>query len=77
MTTQRTRFEAAMDKSRAMEQAEANGLVADSADVRTALMVRVRDGEITLAEAQEELKRIKRGAKKSGLMTRNQAFNKG
>lgn len=66
-----------MDKRNAMDAAEKSGLVADSAEVRTALMIRVRDGEITLAEAQEELKRIKRGAKKNGQMTRSQAFNKG
>jgi len=57
----------------AMKQAEADGKVADSMEVRMALMKRVHDGEITLEEAQAELARIKRGAKANGQITRNQA----
>jgi hypothetical protein len=73
----RTRFEAASDKRRAVNEAEANGQVADSMDVRRALMVRVYAKEITLLEAQEELKKIKRAAKKNGMVTRSQAFSRG
>jgi hypothetical protein len=58
----------------AMNQAEAEGRVADSLEVRMALMKRVKTGEITLEQAQTELKKIKRGAKKAGKVTRNQAF---
>lgn len=57
----------------AMKKAEADGKVADSMDVRMALMKRVHDGEITLEEAQAELARIKRNAKKNGQITRAQA----
>jgi len=64
-------------KRDAIEQAEKNGKVADSIDVRKALMERIKDGEITLEEAQTELKKIKRNAKKNGQTTRNRAFLNG
>ena len=70
-------WEARSDKRRAMNQAEAEGKIADSMEVRHALLERVRIGEITLAEAQSELARIKRNAKKNGLMTRSQAYRRG
>ena len=54
--------------------AEAGGKVADSLEVRMALMARVHAGEISLEAAQAELARIKRGAKKSGQVTRGQAW---
>jgi hypothetical protein len=73
----RTRFEAAMDKKRAQKAAEASGEVADSHSVRLAIMVRVRSGEITLAQAQAELKQIQSKAKSIGLKTRAQAYNEG
>lgn len=72
----RTRFEANLDKRRAVDAADAAGEVADSMAVRTALMERVDSGEITLEQAQAELKRIKRGAKAAGKMTRSQVFNR-
>lgn len=53
---------------------EEEGAVADSMEVRKALMQRVHAGEITLEAAQAELKRIKRGAKKAGKITRAQAY---
>lgn len=62
------------ERRMAMKAAESNGEVADSLDVRKALMQRVHSGEITLAQAQDELKRIKRGAKSAGKVTRAQAF---
>lgn len=58
----------------ALRKAETGGQVADSLEVRMALMERVRKGEITLEAAQTELKRIKRGAKAAGKVTRSQAF---
>jgi hypothetical protein len=73
----RTRFEASMDKRKALGDAEAAGMVADSAEVRIALMQRLKAGELTLAEVQAELKRIKRQAKKNGKITRSQAFSRG
>ncbi len=73
----RTRYEAMSDKRRAMQSAEDSGQVADSGEIRLALMLRVKSGEITLAQAQAELKKIKREAKKNGQITRSQAFNRG
>ena len=57
-----------------MKEAESDGRVADSLDVRMALMEQVRSGEKTLEEVQAELKKIKRNAKKNGKITRNQAY---
>lgn len=62
------------ERRKAVETAEAAGQVADSMEVRLALMARVDSGEITLEDAQTELKRIKRGAKAAGKLTRAQAF---
>lgn len=73
----RTRFAASIDKRDALTSAEAEGAVADSMDVRLALMARVHSGEIKLEQAQAELKKIKSGAKKSGKVTRAQAFSRG
>lgn len=73
----RTRFEAAMERREARKAAEASGQVADSMEVRTALMERVHAGEITLEQAQAQLKKIKRGAKAAGKVTRAQAFSRG
>lgn len=73
----RTRFEASLEKRQAVKDAEAGGKVADSMDVRRALMDRVYSGEITLADAQAQLRKIKSGAKRAGLVTRAQAFSRG
>lgn len=54
---------------------EAAGGVADSMEVRIAIVKRIEAGEITLADGQAELARIKRNAKRSGKITRNQAFH--
>jgi hypothetical protein len=58
----------------AQRDAEASGRVADSMAVRLKIVERIKAGEITLEAGQAELKRIKRGAKSRGLITRNQAF---
>lgn len=73
----RTAFEAALDKRREVKASEAAGEVADSKAVRLALMARVHSGEITLAQAQAELKTIQRNAAKNGQVTREQAFKRG
>lgn len=66
-----------MDKRQALLHAEANCIVADSTEVRRALIDRMHAGEITLAEAQAQLKKIQSGAKKAGKLTRAQAFSRG
>lgn len=64
-------------KRAAMKADETAGVVADSMEVRIALMNRVHAGEITLEAAQAELAKIKRAAKSKGLITRNQSFIRG
>lgn len=56
------------------QKAEAEGRVADSMDVRLALIARMHAGELTLDEVQAELKRIRRAASKTGKITRAQAY---
>ncbi|WP_202844736.1 hypothetical protein [Luteimonas saliphila] len=67
-------FWTAQERKASLKEAEAAGQVADSMDVRKTLMQRVHSGEITLEHAQAELRKIKRNAKASGKVTRNQAF---
>jgi hypothetical protein len=73
----RTAFEASIEKRQFVKHADTAGQIADSMDVRLALMARVHSGEITLEEAQKQLKKIQGGAKAKGLMTRAQAYNEG
>jgi hypothetical protein len=73
----RSRFTARSDKFEAMHKAEAAGETADSLEVRRALLERVDRGELTLEAAQVELRRIQRGAKKAGKITRSDAFRRG
>jgi hypothetical protein len=75
--SKRTRFEAVTEKREAVKQAEESGQVSDSMDVRKALMAKVHMGEITLQDAQAELKRIQRGSRNAGRITRSQAFRQG
>ena len=64
-------------KHNAVKKAEESGTVADSMQVRLDLVARMKSGEITLDQMQAELKKIKRGAKKAGMVTRAQAFTRG
>lgn len=75
--TERTAFEARIEKRQAVNTAEAAGQVADSLNVRKELMAKVHAGTMTLAEAQSKLKKIQHGAKAAGKVTRAQAFNGG
>ena len=68
------KIERRLENQRALDQAEKDNIVADSIEYRKALMQKVDDGEITLEQAQKELKSVKRNAKKKGLITRNQAY---
>ncbi|NNH67793.1 hypothetical protein [Rhizobium laguerreae] len=62
------------DRRDAQKQAEAEGKVADSMEVRKSLVERFERGDITFEQMQAELAAIKRNAKKNGQITRNQAF---
>lgn len=57
-----------------VKAAEASGAVADSMDVRMALMEKVHAGEMTLEAAQAELMRIKRNASRNGQTTRARVY---
>jgi hypothetical protein len=72
-----SRYDRLRARRDAVRAAEASGQVADSMEVRMALMARVDTGEITLEQAQTELKKIKRGAKAAGQTTRAKAFREG
>ena len=62
------------DRQDAVGQAEKDGRVADSLDVRMSLLERVSKGEITINEAKKQLEQIKQKAKSIGKITRNQAW---
>ena len=68
------KFIRTLERRARLAEAESAGLVADSMEVRLALMAQFHSGEKTLEAVQEELQRIKRSAKKIGKVTRNQAY---
>jgi uncharacterized membrane protein YjjP (DUF1212 family) len=70
-------FETSMRKRKAVEDGMKSGLIADNDEVRLQLMQRVHNKEITLEQAQAELKKIKKSAKKNGQLTKAQAFSRG
>lgn len=67
----------AREKRAALKEAEQRGIVADSLDVRKALLDRMKSGEITFEEMQKELAGIKRNAKKNGKITREEVYRRG
>ena len=72
----RDRFQASRDKRIAVAKADEAGEVCDSIEVRKNLLARVKNGEMTLEQAQEELKNIKRTGKREGKLTRQQVFSR-
>ena len=67
-------WEDVKDSRKALSAAETSGEVADSKVIRLALMAQFHNGEKTLDQVQSELAKIKRGAKKNGKVTRDQAY---
>ncbi|WP_274141051.1 hypothetical protein [Pseudomonas putida] len=63
-----------LDKRVALQIAEEQGLVADSTEFRQALVAKLESGEMTIDQAQEELRKVKREAKKNGKKTREQIW---
>ena len=63
-------------KLKAVREDEAAGLVADSMQVRLALLARFHAGEITLDQVKIELAKIKRAAKKNGQITREKSYTR-
>lgn len=62
------------DKRVALQIAEEQGLGADSTEFRQALVAKLESGAMTLAQVQEELRKVKREAKKNGKKTRDQIW---
>lgn len=60
-----------------LSEAESAGIVSDSIDVRLALLERMHKGELTLDQVKAELARLKRQGRKSGMVTRAQAYSGG
>lgn len=67
-------YDRRMDKRVALQIAEEQGLVADSSALRTSLVAKINSGEMTVEQAQGELRKVKREAKKNGLKTRDQIW---
>jgi hypothetical protein len=64
-------------KMDAVNEADSEGTIADSMDVRRDIVRRMHAGAITLDEGQAELAAIKRGAEKAGKTTRAKAYSRG
>lgn len=67
-------YDRRLDKRVALQIAEEQGLVADSTEFRQALVAKLQSGEMTLDQVQEELRKVKREAKKNGKKTRDQIW---
>lgn len=67
-------YDRRMDKRVALQIAEEQGLVADSSALRTSLVAKINSDEMTVEQAQGELRKVKREAKKNGLKTRDQIW---
>lgn len=67
-------YDRRLDKRAALQIAEEEGVVADSTEFRQALVAKLQSGEMTLDQVQEELRKVKREAKKNGKKTRAQIW---
>jgi len=63
-------------KRKALDEADAKGEVSDTMEIRLNLMEKVHSGELTLDEAQKQLKEIKKQGSKKGLLTRAQKWSR-
>ena len=67
-------YDRRLDKRVALQIAEEQVVVADSTEFRAALVARIKSGELTIEQAQAELRKVKRYAKKNGKKTRSQIW---
>jgi len=67
-------YDRRMDKRVALQIAEEQGVVADSSELRESLVAKIHSGEMTIEQVQDELRKVKREAKKNGLKTREQIW---
>lgn len=70
-------FERAMDRRRNLRAEETAGNIADSLEYRMSLMEKVRNREISLEEAQRQLRETQKTAEKQGKLTRDKAYRNG
>jgi len=63
------RLDRKLQRQRQANARFADPLVADNMDVRKELLKRIKRGEVTLAEAQADLRKIQRDAKRNGVST--------
>lgn len=67
-------YDRRLDKRVALQLAEEQGGVADSTEFREALVAKIKSGELTVEQAQGELRKVKREEKKNGLKARSQIW---
>lgn len=67
-------YDRRIDKRVALQIAEEQGIVADSTELRQALVAKLQSGEMTIQQVQDELRKVKREAKKNGKKTREQIW---
>ncbi|HDS1779443.1 TPA: hypothetical protein QEM49_003991 [Pseudomonas putida] len=67
-------YDRRIDKRVALQIAEEQGVVADSTELRQELVAKLQSGEMTLQQVQDELRKVKREAKKNGKKTRSQIW---
>ncbi|MFG0844294.1 hypothetical protein [Pseudomonas sp. FYR_5] len=67
-------YDRRIDKRVALQIAEEQGIVADSTELRQELVAKLQSGEMTLQQVQDELRKVKREAKKNGKKTRSQIW---
>ncbi|MDO1495775.1 hypothetical protein HND72_14440 [Pseudomonas putida] len=67
-------YDRRLDKRVALQIAEEQGVVADSTEFRQALVAKLQSGDMTLSQVQEELRKVKRDAKRNGKKTRAQIW---
>lgn len=67
-------YDRRIDKLVALQIAEEQGIVADSTELRQELVAKLQSGEMTLQQVQDELRKVKREAKKNGKKTCSQIW---
>ena len=67
-------YDRRLDKRVALQIAEEQGVVADSTEFRQVLVAKLQSGDMTLSQVQEELRKVKRDAKRNGKKTRAQIW---
>lgn len=67
-------YDRRIDKGVTLQIAEEQGIVADSTEFRLSLVAKLKSGELTIEQAQAQLRTVKRDARKNGKKTRSQIW---